>query len=100
MASYEEIFSLYSDSALRNRVEIAILSVADQVRNESATTANHAARLVWARNVFVNPSTWLLPVFRLLLIANKALDASAISSATPTQIETQILGAVDFLAAE
>ena len=100
MASYEELFGLYSDSAFRNRVEIAMLSVAEQVRSEAETTANHLKRLGWARSILVDPASWLLPVFRLLLVANKALDASAIIKAAEAQIEAQILGAVDFFATE
>jgi hypothetical protein len=100
MATHTELFELYSDSALRNKVEIALILVADAIRGEDPATANHAGRLAWAREVFRNPQTWLMPMFRLLLAANQSAEAGRISGVSDAVITSKVAEAVDFFAPE
>ncbi len=100
MATHTELFELYSDSALRNRVEIALILAAEAVRTEDPATPNHAARLAWARQVLSNPQTWLMPMFRLLLAAHSSVEASQISAASDALIAGKVAEAVDFFAPE
>jgi len=100
MATHTELFELYSDSALRNRVEVALILAAEAVRSEDPATPNHAARLVWAREVFSNPQTWLMPTFRLLLAANHSEEAAQIAAASDALLVGKVVEAVDFFAPE
>jgi hypothetical protein len=100
MATHTELFELYSNSALRNRVEIALILVAETIRTEDPATPNHARRLAWARTVFSDPQRWLMPMFRLLLAVQSAPEAGPIGDASDELIVGRVTEAVDFFAAE
>jgi hypothetical protein len=100
MATHTELYELYSDSALRNRVEIALVLVAETIRTEDPERPNHAQRLAWARAVFSDPQRWLMPMFRLLLAAQDIAQAGPISNASDELIVARVAEAVDFFAPE
>ena len=78
MATYAEIMSLYSNSSLKNLVQVACLVAANTIQNEDAGTANHANRLIWAKQTFDNPSSMSSKMFMAVLAANKDLTVAQI----------------------
>lgn len=60
MPSYCDIYDLlHSDGDLWKKAEVAALIAAIAVNYESAATANHEARLIWAQAVFNDPPQWV-----------------------------------------
>jgi len=98
MATYTELYSLRSDSALRNRVMVACIVSAEAVMAEIDTTPNHANRLLWAASVFANPTTESMRMFMAVLAANKDATISIIQTATDTQIQTNVDNHIDLFA--
>ncbi len=49
--AYQDIYNLRHSSLLKAKVAVALANTARTVLTESATTANHAARLAWAKQV-------------------------------------------------
>jgi hypothetical protein len=98
MASYNELKSLMGDSALKNRTAVACIVAAEAIRNEDAGTANHANRLIWAKQAFANPVGAASEMLMAMLAANKDLDASVIQGASDAAIQTKVDAAVDVFA--
>jgi len=98
MATYEELFNLRNDTAFRNKVAVAIGVAADAIRVEDAGTANHANRLIWAKQALENPGRMAEQVHFSVLIANKAATVSAIQSATDSAIQANVDAVIDVFA--
>ena len=98
MATYEELFSLCNDSALRNKVTSAVIIAAETVMNELDTAPNHANRLLWAKAVFANPRAETDRMFWALLAANKDATVANIQAATDAAIQTNVDDHVDLFA--
>lgn len=53
--TYLEIFSLrFNSNDLKNRVSVAASIAANDILNEDPQTANHVARVAWARKALDN----------------------------------------------
>ena len=98
MATYEELFNLRTDSALKNRVTTACIIAAETVMNELDTVENHANRLLWAKAVFANPSGEANRMFMAILAANSAATVAAIQGATDAAIQANVDDHVDLFA--
>jgi len=98
MATYAELYSLRNDSALRNRVRVAVIVAADTIRTEDGGTANHTNRVIWAAAVFAAPTTEADRMFMAILAANKDATVAQIQSATDAAIQTKVDAAVDLFA--
>ncbi len=98
MATYEELYGLRNDSALKNRVTTACIMAAETVMNELVTVDNHANRLLWAIAVFANPSGEANRMFMAILAANGAADVSLIQAATDAAIQTNVDDHIDLFA--
>jgi len=98
MATYEELFEMRSDSALRNRVAVACAIAADAIRQEDAGEPNHANRLAWARAAMANPESVAQAMLWATLAANADATVATIQSATDAQIQIKVDEAVDLLA--
>ena len=90
MASYEELYGLRNDSALKNRVMTACIIAAEAVMNELDTVANHANRLLWAKSVFANPSGEANRMYMAILAANESAPVTAIKNATDAAIQDNV----------
>lgn len=51
MATLEEINIIKNDATLRSRIESAMDKSAVEILNEDGATANHAERVLWAKDV-------------------------------------------------
>lgn len=82
-----EVYQLYHESNLKNRVEVAIAKAAVDIYKEDSGTANHAERLTWAKAAIQNTKTeterfiWgILADATIQTVGNSATDAQVISA--------------------
>lgn len=97
MATYAELFGFFNESALRNKVAVAVIIAADKIRTETPPP-NSALRLVWAKRAFENPMQEAESMLKVLLAANEAAAPSQITGASDTTIQTQVDAAVNVFA--
>ena len=98
MATYEELFGLRNNSALKNKVTSAVVIAAETVMNESAATDNHANRAIWAKAVFANPTAEANRMFWAVLAANNGAAVGAITGASDAAIQTNVDDHIDLFA--
>ena len=98
MADYEELYSLWHESDLKNRVMVAVIVAAQTIQEEALATENHANRLLWSQQAFENPVAVANPIYRVILAVNKSLTQEAILGASDTSIQTAVDAAVDTFA--
>jgi len=98
MATYTELYGLWSNSVLKNRVTVACIVAANTIRAEDGGTENHANRLAWAAQVFANPGMEADRMMMCVLAANNALTVAAITGATDAQIQTAVNDSVNLFA--
>lgn len=98
MATYTELFDLRSDTNLRNRITAAVAIQADVVRLENVNTANHANRVIWAKQAFTNPEAVANQMMWGLLAINKAATVAQVQGATDASILTAVASLVDSFA--
>lgn len=98
MATYAELFDLRGNSALLNRISSAIAIQSEVIRNENAATANHANRLIWAKQAFQNPEVKAREMVWAILAANAAATTAQITGATDAAILSAVAAAVDIFA--
>ncbi len=98
MATYEELYNLRTDSALKNKIVTACIMAAETVMLEDGGTLNHANRLLWAKAVFANPSGEANRMFMAILAANAAADVAVIQAATDVAIQSNVDDHVDLFA--
>ena len=90
MASYIELVQAQADTTLRQRVAVACVVAADGIRTEDVGTANHTARLAWAKTVYASPTTVASSVLWSVLAQNKALGLGQITGATDAQLQSAV----------
>lgn len=98
MATYDELYGLHNNSALKNRVTVACVVAAEIVMDEDPATGNHANRLVWAASVLASPQAEAVRMYWALLAANKDTTVENIQSAMDAQIQTQVEAHIDLFA--
>lgn len=98
MASYSDLYNEYKSDLLLQRVTSAIFVAADTVLNEDIATVNHANRLIWARDVFTDPTNHARPFLSAILGANNAATITQIQGSTDAQIQTNVNAAIDVFA--
>ena len=99
MATYEELFGLIgTESAVKNKVKVALLVAAKAICDEADTVPNHTQRIVWAREVLSGVDSMANRAFPILIITFKALEVSAIQAAADTAVQLAVDANVNFLA--
>jgi len=98
MAAYTDLYGLFNNSELRNKMRVAVVVAAETIRGEDAGTDNHANRLVWAKNAFQNPESAADAMLKALLAANKDLEVAQITGASDAAIQTKVDAAVNVFA--
>jgi len=98
MAAYTELYDLFNDSALRNKVTVACLVAAETIRNEDGATENHANRLLWAKQAWQSPKSVGEQMLMATLAGNKDLTVQQITGATDAAIQTKVDAAVNVFA--
>ncbi len=95
MATYQEIFDLRNNQVLLDKVTVAIIVAADVVFAEAGGTANHANRLLWAREASIVPRGMAGVFMSAVLAANKAATVTNIINAADAVIQTNVDATVD-----
>lgn len=98
MATYTELFELGSNSVLRNKITVACLVAAQAVMVESVDTANHANRLLWAKDVFTDPMGAGQKMLMAALAANSGLSVAQITGASDAALLTVVQNAINVFA--
>jgi hypothetical protein len=94
MATYTEIVTAAQDATLRQRVAVACVIAANTIFLEDVATANHAARVAWAKRVYESPESEASRVLWSVLAQNKDATALQIASVTDASLQTAVDAAV------
>lgn len=95
MATYDELLQAANDENLKRKIKVACVVAAETIRNELAATANHQARLIWAKSAFQNPDAVAVPMMNAVLAQNRAQTLAAIVGATDATVQNAVNAAVD-----
>lgn len=98
MAAYEELYSLWHESDLKNKVAVAVVVAAEIIQDEVETTPNHANRLIWAKEALESTASKTDPMYRIVLAENRDMTMAQILGASDTAIQNAVDGAVDLFA--
>lgn len=98
MATYSELYTLLVDITLQQRVTVAVLVACDAIRTEGGGVANHAERVVWAREALVDPAAKMRQILPLLLAMNRAMSLSSIQAVADADLQTAVNGVVNLFA--
>ena len=98
MATLLELRGLLRDNVLHQKVEAAVLIAANAIRVEAAATANHANRLVWAKQAFASPVSKVEGMLSAVLSANASATVAQIQGASDAAIQSNVNVAVDLFA--
>lgn len=96
MATYQELFELRSNSALRNRIAVAAAKKAQSLLDGGTPTTEEVA---WANNAISEPIEIANKLMVYVLAANSAATVAAINAVTDAALQTAVDGAVDALIA-
>jgi hypothetical protein len=98
MATYAELFGIRSNTELKNRITAAVAIQADVVRAENVNTANHANRMLWAKQAFSDPEGMADKMMWAILATNRAATVAAITGATDAAVLSAVAAVVDVFA--
>jgi hypothetical protein len=96
MATNLELYNLLNDGQLKNRVRIACVKAANTILNEDGSVPNHANRMIWAKNVFVNTDPEARRMLMVILAASHEMPATNIRNASDESIQEIVDSFVDF----
>ena len=92
MATYDDLFSLYYNSGLRNRV---IVAIAKKAQTLLAAPVPTSAQLNWAKNALENTDSVATALYKYVLAANSAFPVVQITGASDAAIQSNIDTAAD-----
>ncbi len=98
MATYQELYALQNDSDLQEKIAVAVVVAADDIRSDGSPPTNQAERLVWAAGAMTNPRSTAKSMLWAVLAANKGATVGSITSATDAAIQTNVDAHVDLFA--
>lgn len=94
MATYIELRTAASDTTLRQRVAVACVIAANDIRAEDPGVANHTARLAWAKTVYASPETTASSMLWSVLAQNAGLTPAQIAGASDAAIQSAVDAAI------
>lgn len=94
MATLAELQGLFSDAALLPKVQAACVIAAELIRTEQATTADHTARVQWAKLALANPSAEAVWILKAVLAMNSGLTVAQIQGASDASLQTAVNNAI------
>lgn len=94
MATYEELFGLRTNTALRNKIAVACVIKAQQLLDLTPPTADQVA---WASSTLSNPLAQADKIYSYVLAKNSTFSAAQITGATDVAIQTNVSAAADAL---
>ena len=90
MATYTEIRDLFNDSALSNRVEVAVIIAANGL-------ADNASNNAWVSQAYSSPTAESKKALMSVLASNNGLTVAAIQGSTDAALQTAVDSAVAIL---
>ena len=96
MSTYAELYDLRSNSALRNKIAVAVVKKAQSLLDGGTPTSTEVA---WASNAISNPNQQAEKIVNYVLAANSAASTATILSASDVAIQANVDSAVDALIA-
>ena len=101
MPTYEELFELRNNSALKNRVTVAVMITAQKIIDDvlaiTGTTTQPQLDL-WAANALSNPGSAASQIYPYVLAANASATIAQITGVDDLAIQTNVEGAVNAIA--
>ena len=94
MATFAELVTASANTGLVEKIKIATLVAADNIRLEGAGVAHHQARVKWAAKVFTDPATEADRMVWPVLIQNRAATLAQITGANDAAVQTAVDAAV------
>jgi hypothetical protein len=98
MATYMELFGAKEDSNLQDKVTIAVVIAAENIRIDPSPPGNQVQRLVWAKDAMTDPIQEAKRMLWAMLAANKDADLSQIIEASDSTIQTKVDNVIDLFA--
>lgn len=98
MATYTELYEIANNNTLLDKITAAVAIQAEAVRVESDQTANHANRLIWARQAFSDPRAMAGSMTWPILAQNASLTRAQILAASDAAILSAVAAAVNVFA--
>lgn len=99
MATFAELVTASANAALVEKIKIATLIAADNIRLEGTGAANHQARVRWAAKVFTDPEAEATRMIWPVLIQNRAATLAQITGASDAAVQTAVDAAVSVVIA-
>lgn len=81
MASFDDIYNISKDTGFRGRCQYALTVASVNVLAEVNTTTNHAARVVYAKDVLDGNA--LIPVVAMAVLTNSTIAGEATATTLP-----------------
>lgn len=98
MATYLELEDLFGNGTLKAKIRAAVIIAAESIRTEDPATANHANRLIWAKQAFSNTESAVSEMLKATLAANKDASVAQITGASDATVQAAVDAAVDIFA--
>lgn len=98
MANYTELKLISEDQVFKDKVQVASIVAAEQIRLEPVITPSHDARLAWAKTVMLSPEKEANRMAWAVLAQNRAATLAQITGATDAQLQAAVDGAVNLFA--
>jgi len=86
MATYQELRSLFNDSDMMEKMDVAVVIAANNLITGTETAADKA----WISSVLANPRPEAEKAMLVVLAENSGLEVSAIQSATDSAIQNNV----------
>lgn len=94
--AYIDVWNLRCSTNLKSRVAVAIAKASQDVLNEAGTTANHAARIIWAQASLADA---LSAAERMMWgVVGNATIAAAGDACTDNDVQFVVNGLIDTFA--
>lgn len=94
MATFSELVTASANAGLVEKIKIATLIAADNIRTEAPGVPDHLARIKWAARVFTSPDTEATRMIWPVLIQNRAFTLAQITGAADASVQTAVDAAV------
>jgi hypothetical protein len=94
MATFAELVTASANATLVEKIKIATLIAADNIRLESPGVASHLDRVKWAAKVFTDPATEATRMVWPVLIQNRTATLAQITGASDAAVQTAVDAAV------
>ena len=98
MATYLQIAAIATNNILLEQMTVAVAIQADVIRQEAGATANHANRVIWAKQAFSDPKSMAIKMIWAVLAQNQAATDTQIRTATDASILSAVAASVDTFA--